>query len=163
MQTLWDADRLPDDALHRILELGRVGGFDKEACLAWAKALTQSTMAASTMRVEQVTVGFIHTAYLVGNLLVGVGGTADVLTDSRMTVIVECQHTGKVTGVAHIHRIGNGGNAGTRGVLSCLQVVVENVVAVVGGNETTDGKAHALAEQTCGDVAEVAAGHTTNN
>ena len=48
-----------------------------------------------------------------------------------MIVVIQCQYTSKITGIAHIHRIGNGSDGRTGIILSGLQVLIEYVIAVV--------------------------------
>ena len=46
--------------------------------------------------------------------------------------------------------------------MACLKIFVEDVIGVVGGDETLHGQTHPLAEQTCADVSEIA-GWDANN
>ena len=150
------------DVVHYLLELGWVCGFQEEAYLAGAKAVLQCLVSAGTMGVELVARLAEALAHGGGNLLVGVCGTGDVLGDGLVAMAIEVQDAGKVAGVAHVHGIGDGGGGGTGIVAACLQVVVEDVVGIVGGNEAVDGQAHATAEEGAADVAEVARGHTSH-
>ena len=119
-----------------------MGGFEEDARLARTQAFGEGAEAAGTVGVEQIVVLLPYAAHGVGNLLVGVGGAADVGTDGGMAVAVEVEHAGKVAGSTHVHGIGDGGDAGTGRVGTGLQVFVEDIVAVVGGNETLDGQPH---------------------
>ena len=77
-----------------------------------------------------------------------------------MIVVIQCQYTSKITGIAHIHRIGNGSDGRTGIILSGLQVLIEYVIAVVGRYKTLHRQTHALAEQTGRYIAKVTARHT---
>ena len=77
-----------------------------------------------------------------------------------MRTAIQVEHTGKVARITHIHRIGNGGNGRTGIVLSCLQILIENIILIVGGDKTADGQAHLFAEQACSNVTKVSARHT---
>ena len=56
-----------------------------------------------------------------------------------MRIAVQVDYTGKITRVTYIHSIGNRSNGGTGIVLACLQVLIEDIITVVGGNKTLDG------------------------
>ena len=105
LQTLGDGNRLTDNGLYGVFELGRVGGLDEETYLAWTQTFTQGTMTASTMWVEEVAIGLIDTTDLVGNLLVVVGGTTDVGTYGFVAVVIEGEYAGEIAGVANVHGI----------------------------------------------------------
>ena len=90
------------------------------------------------MRVELITCLCEALSHGLCNLLVGISGTADVLTNGFVTLAIEVEDACEVAWVAHIHRIGNGLNAWLWLIMACLQIVVEDVVGVIGGNETVD-------------------------
>ena len=150
------------DVVHHLLELGRVCGFQEEAYLARAKAVLQCLITAGAVGVELITRFAEALAHGVGNLSVGVCGARDVLGDGLVAMAVEVQDAGKVAGVANVHGIGYGGGRGTGIVLTALQIVVENIVGIVGGNEAVYGQSHATAEEGAADVAEVARGHASH-
>ena len=77
-----------------------------------------------------------------------------------MAASVKVEYTGKVARVAHIHRVGNGGNTGTRRINTRLQILEEDIIAVIGSDKAFHGKSHTLAEEAGSDVTEVTAGYT---
>ena len=73
---------------------------------------------------------------------------------------IEVDDAGKVAGIADIHRVG-------KCLLRCLwrilpreQILIEDVVGVVGCNESLHGQSHLVSEQRGTDVSEIAAWHT---
>ena len=93
-------------------------------------------------------------------LIVLVGGTADIGCDGIMIALVEIIDAGEIAWVAYVHCVGNGCLAWLRFVLTCLQVVVENIVGIVGCDEAVDRQAHLVTEQTGCDITEVSAWYT---
>ena len=80
---------------------------------------------------------------------------------SQLSVLaVEVQDACEVRRVAHVHGVGQRLYGGTRLVLARLQVFIEDVVGIVGSNESLDGQSHLVSEQCRADVAEVSAGYT---
>ena len=64
-----------------------------------------------------------------------------------MGAAIEIEDAGKVAGVAHVHGIGYGLHAGTGIILAGLQVVIENVIGIVGCDETLYRQPHPFAEE----------------
>ena len=77
-----------------------------------------------------------------------------------MRTIIQIKYTGKVARISHVHSVSNCCNRRTGIVFTCLQILIENIVAVVGSNETLHGQSHFLSEQSCGDISEVSARYT---
>ena len=96
------------------------------------------------MRIEQVTGFPIYLTHRFTNLFIRISRTRDIRCYGSMTVTVQCQYTGKITWISHIHCIGNSSYGRTRIVFSGLQVLVENIIPVIGCNKTLDRQAHAF-------------------
>ena len=157
-QALGDADFPADDALDGVAELCRMGGLKEHAVLALAEVLLQGAVGTGAVGVKQVTrciVGFLHRP---GYLFVSVPRAGDVGSHLLHPVVIQLADAGEVARVAHVHGVGDGRDGGTRLVVTRLQVTVEDVVAVVGGDEALDGQPHLLGKQSGGDVAEIPAG-----
>ena len=77
-----------------------------------------------------------------------------------MRTSVQIEHTGKVTRIAHVHGVGNGSNGRTGTVFTGLQILIENIITVVGGNKTLHRQAHLFAKQSGCDISEVSARYT---
>ena len=137
-----------------------MGGFEEYALLARLQHLGKGPVAAGSVGVEEIARTAVGGGHGVGNLPVGIGGTTDEVADGLVRVSVEVKYAGKVARVAHIHGIGDSLHRGARTVLACLQVLVEDIVAVVGGNEALDGEPHTVGKESGTEVTEVAAGHT---
>ena len=90
------------------------------------------------MRVELITCLCETPLHGLCNLLVGISGTTDVLANGFVALAIEVEDASEVAWVAHIHRIGNGLLAWLWLITACLQVVVEDVVGIVGCYETAD-------------------------
>ena len=113
--------------------------FKEHTGLAFFQSFDQGTVSASPVRVEQVVMFFPGFFYRFANLLVSVSRTRNLGRDSGMRIAVQVDYTGKITRVTYIHSIGNRSNGGTGIVLACLQVLIEDIITVVGGNKTLDG------------------------
>ena len=77
-----------------------------------------------------------------------------------MTLAIEIIDACEVRGITYIHRIGKGLLGGLRLVFARLQVFEENVVGIIGSDESFDGESHRVSEQGRTDIAEVSAWHT---
>ena len=139
--------------MSRFQEYTRFTGF---------QSFSQSAETTGPVRVEQIMVLLPDFLHGFGNLLVGISGTADFGGDGGMAAPVEVEYTGKVTRVTHIHRIGNGSNAGMRCINARLQILEKDIIAIVGSDKAFYGKSHTLAEESGSDVAEIAAGYTND-
>ena len=134
--------------------------FKENTGLSRLQTFRKGTITASSVRVEQIAcfpIGFLH---CFTNLFICIGRTRDFHCNGSMIVVIQCQYTSKITGIAHIHRIGNGSDGRTGIILSGLQVLIEYVIAVVGRYKTLHRQTHALAEQTGRYIAKVTARHT---
>ena len=80
-----------------------------------------------------------HFPHSFGNLLVGISGTADFGRDGGMAASVKVEYAGKVARVAHIHRVSNGSDTGTRCINTRLQILEEDIIAVVGSDKAFHG------------------------
>ena len=136
-----------------------MGCFEEDADLVHAQLFCQGLIAAGTVRVEHVAVGLIAGFHGLADAFVRIGGSADILADGFPAVAVEIEDAGEVAWRTHVHGVGKGLLAGHGVVFAGLQVVEEHVVGIVGCDEMAHGQSHAGAEQSGGDVAEVAAGH----
>ena len=137
--------------------------FEEEAYLAFAKAFFKGTVSARSVWIELVACGVETLAHGLGYLGVAVCGSRDVGHDGCVALAVEVVDAGEVAGVAYVHGVGYGLGAGAWAVDSALEIVVEDVVGIVGGYETADGEPHAFAEEGGADVAEIAAGHARHD
>ena len=105
--------------------------FKENTGLSRLQTFRKGTITASSVRVKQIAcfpIGFLH---CFTNLFICIGRTRDFHCNGSMIVVVQCQYTSKITGIAHIHRIGNGSDGRTGIILSGLQVLIEYVIAVV--------------------------------
>ena len=112
------------------------------------------------MRVEGIARLLITLAHGLLNLCVTIGGTTDQTADTLVALAVEVVDTGEVRRVTHIHRIGEGLHGRFRLVLSCLQILIEDIVGIIGGYETLDGQSHGMTEQSGTDISEITRWHT---
>ena len=101
--------------------------FKEHTGLAFFQSFDQGTVSASPVRVEQVVMFFPGFFYRFANLLVSVSRTRNLGRDSGMRIAVQ------------VHGIGDGLLARLWIVLACLQVLIEDIITVVGGNKTLDG------------------------
>ena len=69
-----------------------------------------------------------------------------------MTASIEVIDTGEVAGVAYIHGIGKCLHTGLRMIFSGLEILVEDVVGIVGGDKATERQTHGVTEQTAASV-----------
>ena len=136
-----------------------MGRLAKHAHFAVVEQVLQRLIAACSVRVERVARLIIALLHGGPDLLVLVGGTADILGDGLVVAVMKVVDARKVRRVAHVHCVGQRLNACLRLVFTGLKVVVEDVVGIVGGNEALHGKPHLAAEEGRADVAEIARGH----
>ena len=178
LQLLGDGEVDAEDAVYGVLEFCWMCGLEEDACFIIVQLFLQRAVAAGTVGVEDVAGAGVAVAHGLGDLVVGVGGAGDErpcftpfcqggegLRDvarfqNRLHIgtAVEVEDAGEVGGVADVHGIGYCLLRGLRGVDAGLEVVVEDIVGVVGGNEAVDGKSHDVTEEGRADVAEVAGG-----
>ena len=152
------------DGVDLLLELGGVGGLAEDAGLAGLQLLFQGAIAAGTVGIENVARLGIAAAHGLDDLLVAIGGSADETGDALVglgggdtaVLAVEINDAGKVGWIAHVHGVGQRLLGGLGGVVAGLQVVVEDVVGIVGCDEALHGQSHGVAEEGGADIAEVA-------
>ena len=108
------------------------------------------------MRVELIARGGKALSHGVGNLCVGVARSGDVGTNGIDAVVIESEDAREVAWRTHVHGVGERRNGRTRVVVASQKILVENVIGVVGSDETIDRQSHALAEETGSDVAKIA-------
>ena len=77
-----------------------------------------------------------------------------------MVAAEEVEDAGEVARIAYVHRVGQRGHRGAWPIDARVEVVQEDVVAVVGGDEVRHGQPHTVRDESGGKVTEVAAGHT---
>ena len=138
-------------------ELGGVGGFAEETGFAFVETVLEGAVAAGAVRVQEVAVIGQALADRGDDGAVAHDRAGDVLADVFPLVAVQVQDAGEVAGIAHVHRIGQGADAGPGRIGTRLQVIEEDVVAVVRGDEPMDGKAHPVRHERGAEVAEVPA------
>ena len=109
------------------------------------------------MRVEQVSGSFQRVGQDRTDPVVAVPCAADVGPDRVDRLAVQIQHAHEITRIAHVHRIGQRSDRRPRHVNARNQVLQENVVAVVGRDETFYRQSHPFGEQAGRDVAEITA------
>ena len=73
-----------------------------------------------------------------------------------MTLAIEIVDACEVRGIAHVHCIGQCLLRGLGLILASLQILVEDIVGIVGSNESLDGESHLVTKEGCADVAKVA-------
>ena len=74
-----------------------------------------------------------------------------------MIVAKEVQYPCKITGIAHIHRIGDRGNGRFGVVFTRLKIIEYHIVAVVSRNKTRNGQSHDVGNQSGSQVAKIPA------
>ena len=79
-----------------------------------------------------------------------------------MTASIKIEHTRKVARIAHIHSIGNGSYRRTWSINSGLQILIEDIVTVIGSNETLHRQSHTFTKQSGSDISKVTARNTDN-
>ena len=89
------------------------------------------------------------------DLLVGVGAARNLCGNLLVRFVVKSKNAGKVARVTHVHCIGDGLDRWFRRVNTRLEVLIENVVFVVGCDETADRHSHPFAEESSRDISEV--------
>ena len=107
------------------------------------------------MRIQDITRSFVALAHGFANLLVAIGSTANQRANLLVTLIVQVVDTGKVRRIAYVHRISQSLLRWFRLVFASLQILVEDIVGIVGCDESLDGQSHLMAEQRCTDISEV--------
>ena len=138
-------------------------GFQKYSCLPILQQVFECLVAASPVRVENIPVGLVALLYRLADLSVIVCSTANILAYRFVGLAVQVQNAGEIAGVSHIHRVGKSRNRRARRVNSGIEVLQENIVAVVGGNESFDRQSHTFSEQTGCYVAEIPARYANNH
>ncbi len=151
-----------DDVVYFLLELGGVGSLQEDAGLALLQSVPEGLITASTVGIQRVTRALVTFTLRLFVFLVVVGRANSEGGDALMAALKQIVNAGEVTGIAHVHGIGKCLLAGFRMILARLQVLIEDVVCIVGSYETADGQAHHVAEDTRRDVAEVAAWHANH-
>lgn len=63
-----------------------------------------------------------------------------------MTASIKIEHTRKVTRIAHIHSIGNGSYRRTWSINSGLQILIEDIVTVIGSSSLFTAVLSAVAD-----------------
>ena len=105
-------------------------------------------------------------------LLVRVGDGIDILSHSRQIrpqpyaaglihlTAIKVEESSQVTGVAHVHGIGDAVLAGPDGLVdACIHEAGELIVLIGRHHELLHGKAHLLGQKSAHEVSEVTAGH----
>ena len=125
----------------------------------WIRAAGGRRDAHGGVRIHQPSVAAVHVAH--GGQGVGVAdrAAAQVGAHGRMIVVEPRQDALEVGGVAHVHGIGQGGEAGVRTQLAGVEVARHHVVAVGGRQEAGHRQPPPGGVHAGGQVAEVAAGH----
>ena len=72
-----------------------------------------------------------------------------------MAFAIEIIDTSEVGGIAYVHRIGECLLRGLRLVFASLEILEEDIVGIVGSDETLHGQTHGMAEEGSTDIAEV--------
>ena len=106
--------------------------------------------------IDLVIVERLHLAHRGTGLVVGEGHALDLAAHRFPRVPEQRLHAGEVRRRADVHRVGDGGGAGTRAVVAGLQVGRHHVVEIGGGQELLHRQAELHREQAGGQVAEVA-------
>ena len=136
-----------------------MGCLQENARLALSQSLPQGLIAACAVGVEDISRSGIALPHGFPYALVAIGGTAYQLADALVAASEEVVYAGEIAGIAHVHGVGQGLSASPWVVFAGLQILVENVVGVVGGYKSFDGQPHHVAENACRDVAEIATWH----
>ena len=139
---------LANNLLHSGKELGRMSSFEENTHFAFLQTLAKRTITHCTMRVAKIACFLVGSTDALSNLLVGIGASTDIGTNGSVVFLIQVVNTSEVRRVAHVHRICNGLNGRTRIVFACLQIIVEDVVGIVCGNETLHRKSHTLAKES---------------
>ena len=111
LQTLGNGDVCTQNLIDLLLELGGMGGLAEYADLTGLEVLLQGTIAAGTVRVEDVARISIALAHGLCYLLVAIGSTADERRDTLVRLLcrqfavlgIKVEDTGKVRRVTNIH------------------------------------------------------------
>ena len=112
------------------------------------------------MRIEHVAcllVAFLHGG---SNLVVAISSSRYVVADFGMRRLVKVEYACKVAWVAHVHSVSYSLNTCLWRINARKQIVVEDVVGIVGCNKMLYWQSHALRKESGCDIAEVATWHT---
>ena len=82
-----------ENLIHRLLELRWMGSLKEHTRLAWLQTCLEGAEAAGTVRITDITSSSVHVLHRSGNLRVGIGGAADVLTDGGMAFAIQVIHS----------------------------------------------------------------------
>lgn len=97
------------------------------------------------------------------NLLVVVAGSGYVGPDRFERTAVQVEYAGEIARIAYVHRIGDRSDRRPGLVISRLQIVIENIVPVIGRNEPLHWQSHPFGEQSRRQIAEIAARHADDD
>ena len=111
------------------------------------------------MGIQQITMPVPYGPNLLRNLCIVIRRPAHVSDDRLVTVRVQGEDTGEIARVAHIHGIGQRGNTGPRRITTGLQVLIKDIVPIVGGDILIDRQTHLLRQQAGRQIPEVSAGN----
>ena len=134
--------------------------LQEESYFILAQAFLQGTITTGTMRIQLIPCLKQTRAEGGGYLSITVCGSGNILAYGLHRMSVEIQDTSEVAGIAHIHSIGYGLQACHRRILTRLQILIEDIIGIVGRDEPMHRQPHALTNKSRADVSEVATGHT---
>ena len=93
------------------LEFGGVGRFAEEAGFAFVEAVLEGTVAAGAVGVQEVACILVALPDGGEDGSVTHDRAGDVFPDFQPIMVVQVQDAGKVAGIAHVHRVGQGADA----------------------------------------------------
>ena len=137
-----------------------MGRLTEDTNLAFLKTFDERLITTGTMRIEDILRIGIALAHGLTDLFVAVGGATDERGDALVALAIEVVDACEIRGIAYVHRISERLLRGLRFVLACLEILEEDIVGIVGSDESLDGQSHGVAEEGCTDITEVATGHT---
>ena len=101
-----DVDVDTEDVVHLFLELRRMCRLAEDANLSLLQTFHKCLIAACSVRIKDILRVGIALAHGLADLVIAIGGTADEGRDLLVALAIEIIDTGKVGGIAYVHRIG---------------------------------------------------------
>ena len=134
--------------------------FEKHPMFSIHQLLFQCQIGTGSMRIKQIPIRFIYLTNSLTDLIIRISSTRYQCTYLIDIAIKQSLDSCKIAGCSYVHGIGNSGNGRSRMVSTCLQILIEDIIAIVRGNEPANRKSHLPSHQTCSQIAKVSTGYT---
>ena len=135
-----------------------MGGGKCNANFTWSQSVGERLICCGTVRIEQVVLLLPSAGYGADDILVGVGESLHYLAHGGV-VAKQFLQSREIARVATVHRYCQRRFALAWHKLARAQILGENVVFIVGNDNSLDRKTHFSGNHRSGEVAEVATRH----